>query len=166
MLGNKDLSLVLQGEHGAGVKAHAQRGDMGSERDRRRREFAAGVFAAVLRIRNRSPMAIGIAKVQSGLRRMIEFIRRLIIPEIIPTIICEPQVMGRWIPIESDRVPHSARNDLIPAAIRIHAGDQGIAVWIRFADIAWSTDWHIEFPVGTEGDELPPDDVARSESDP
>ena len=150
----------------AGVKAHPQRGDMGAERDRRRREFAAGVFAAVLRIRDRSPMAIGIAKVQPGLRRMIEFIRRLIIPEIVATIIREPQVMGRGIPIESDRVPYSARNDLIPASIRIHAGDQGIAVGIGFTDIAWGSDRHIEFPVGTEGNEFPSVTVSLSESDP
>src|SRR6266850_5920437 len=128
---------------------------MGAERDSWRREFTAGVFAAVLRILDRSPMAIGIAKVQPGLRRMIEFIRRLIVPEIIPTIIREPQVMGRWIPIKSDRVPDSTRNDLVTAPIRVHAGDQGIAVGIRFADIARGTDGHIEFPVGTEGDELP-----------
>src|SRR5713226_963511 len=118
MLRNKDLALVFQGEHGAGVKAHPERGDMGTERDRRRRKFAAGVFAAVLRIQDRSPMAIGIAKVQPGLWRIIEFIRRLIIPEIIPTIIREPQVMGRWSPIESDRIPDSTRHDLVTAPIR------------------------------------------------
>src|SRR6266850_4234312 len=128
---------------------------MGAERDSWRREFTAGVFAAVLRIQDRSPMAIGISKVQPGLWRIIEFIRRLIIPEIIPTIIREPQVMGRWIPIESDRIPDSTRHDLVTAPIRIHAGDQGIAAGIRFADIARGTDGHIEFPVGTEGDELP-----------
>src|ERR1700752_2108463 len=115
MLRNKYLALIFQGEHGAGVKAHPQRGDMGAKRDSRLREFSAGVFAAILRILDRSPMAIGIAKVQPGLRRMIEFIRRLIVPEIIPTIIREPQVMGCWIPIESDRVPDSTRNDLITA---------------------------------------------------
>ena len=45
MLGNKDLIPVFRGEHGAGVKAHAQGGDMGSERNHRSREFAAGMFA-------------------------------------------------------------------------------------------------------------------------
>src|ERR1044072_5448244 len=86
---------------------------------------------------------------------MIELVRRLMIPEVVPSIICEPQFMGRWIPIESNRVPHAACNDLILAAILIHACDQGIAVWIRFADIAWSADRHIEFPVGTKGNEFP-----------
>src|SRR4051794_40976709 len=147
MLRNKDLLLVYLGKHGAGIKSHTQRGDMRAERDRRRREFAASVLAAILRIRDRSPMAIGIAEVQSILRRMIEFIRRLVIPEIVPTVIREPQVMGHGIPIESDRVPDSPRNDLITAPIQIHAGDQGIAVGIRFADIAGGTDGHIEFPV-------------------
>ena len=73
-------------------------------------------------------MAIRIAKVQPSPRRMIEFIRRLTVPKMIPAIIREPQVMGRWIPIKSDRVPDSTRHDLITAPILIHAGDQGIAV--------------------------------------
>src|SRR6185295_13936428 len=128
---------------------------MGAECGRGRCEFSAAVFAAELRIRDRFPMAIGIAKVHSRFRRMIEFIRWLIVPEIIPPVIREPEVMACWIPIESDRVPDSMCHDLVTAPIRIHAGDQGIPVGIRVADIAWGTDGHIEFPVWPEGDELP-----------
>src|SRR5438128_1572684 len=41
MLGDQDVVLVLRGELGAGVEPHPQRGDMRTEVQRRRREFAA-----------------------------------------------------------------------------------------------------------------------------
>ena len=47
----------------------------------RRREFSAIMFSSELGIRDRSPMAIGIAEVQPGLRRMVEFVRRLIVTD-------------------------------------------------------------------------------------
>src|SRR3989338_5605780 len=128
---------------------------MGAEGDSRRREFAAAVLAAVLRIGDRSPMAIRIAEMHPRLRRMIEFIRRLIISEPIPTIVCEPQVVVLRIPIESHRVPDTASDDLVTAPIRIETRDQGIAVRVRLTDIARRSDGHIELAVRTERDKFP-----------
>src|SRR6266581_8483348 len=113
---------------------------MGTQRERRRFEFAAGVFAAVFRIWNRPPMAIGIAKIHSGLRRMIELIGRLIVPEPISAIVREPQLVALRVPIESHRVPNSTGHNLVAGSIGIDARDQGIAVRIRLTDVAWRPD--------------------------
>ena len=121
MLRNEDLVLVFRREHLPRVKAHAERGDVGTKIDNRRREFTARALAAVLRIGDRPAMAIRVAKIHSRLRRMVELIRRLIIPEQIPTIVREPQVMALGIPIEAHRVPDTARHDFVSTAIRIHA---------------------------------------------
>ena len=90
MFGDKNLIPVFLREHGAGVKTHAQGSDVRTQFGGGLREFSAIMFASVLRIRNRFSMTIGIAEVQPGLRRMVEFVGRLIVTEMIPTIVGEP----------------------------------------------------------------------------
>ncbi len=64
-------------------------------------------------------MAIGIPGIHSCGRRMVEFIRRLMIAEPVSTILGEPKFLGHGIPIESDGIPDTSRDNLIPAYVLI-----------------------------------------------
>src|SRR5206468_9930957 len=103
---------------------------MRTQSEHRLCEFATRMFFAILWIRNCSPMAIGIAKIHSGLRRVIELIRRLIIPQPVPAVVREPQLVTLRLPIESHSVPDPARDHFVTGSVRIDARDQGIAVRI------------------------------------
>jgi hypothetical protein len=64
-------------------------------------------------------MAIGIPEIHSCGRRMVEFIRRLMIAEPVSTILGEPKFLGHGIPIEADGIPDTSRDNLIPASVLI-----------------------------------------------
>src|SRR5437867_8381911 len=63
--------------------------------------------------------------------------------------------MALRLPIESHSVPDPARDHFVTRSIRIDTRDQGIAVRIRLADVAWRPDRYIQLAVRPEGDKFP-----------
>src|SRR5687767_10153641 len=62
---------------------------------------------------------------------------------------------GLRIPVESDGISDSAGDNLIPAAVRIHSGNESIAIRFRIADIAGDADGDVQLLVGSKGEVFP-----------
>jgi len=101
-------------------------------------------------------MAVGITKMHPGAWRVIEFIGRQVVTELVATVIGEPQLTGLRLPIETDAITHTKRIDFDCAAIGIHAHDIGKALRIGIANVAGGAHRNIELAVRTESNEFPP----------
>ena len=155
MFGDEDLAAIRLGELPPAIEAHSQRGDMGAEIQRRWHEFAARALAAELGIGKRTAVTVGIAEMQAGPRRVVQFVGRQIVAQQVAPVVGEPQFAGSGLPVEADAVAHAACDYLEIGAIRPHAGDDREAFRVRLADIARSPDRHVEPAIRTEGDEFP-----------
>ena len=154
MFGDEDLIAVGGREHGPGVKAHAQRGDMRAQFLSRRGELVAAAFGAELGVGKVARVAIRITKMHSGAWRVVEFVARQIVSQHVAAVVGKPELPGPRLPVEADRVAHATRIGFHRAAIRVHAQNIGV-LRVRFADIAGCANRHVELAVRSEGDEFP-----------
>lgn len=109
----------------------------------------------VLRIRDAVAVDEGVAEVQAGLRRAVQLVGRHVVAEVVAAVVGEPEVAGRGVPGEADRVADAVGEDLAVAAVGIQAGEARVDRVIAEADVARRANGHVELPVGTEVDELP-----------
>src|SRR6185503_19465763 len=58
-------------------------------------------------------------------------------------------------PVETDRVAHSASDDFVSAAVDLDAAYEGVTLWIRCANVARRPNRDIKHAVGSEPDEFP-----------
>jgi hypothetical protein len=121
---------------------------------RRRLEFAALAPRAEFRVGDLAAVAEGVAEMQPGARRAVEFVGRAVVAQHVAAVVGEPQRAIDRAPVEADAVPHAAREDLAPGAVGVHAQDRRIGV-AGIADVAGRADRHVKLAVGAEGDELP-----------
>ena len=91
VLGDEDLVAVFGGEHRPGVKAQAERRDVGAECLCRRREFVAGTLAAEFGVANGVAVTVWIAKVHAGLRGVVQLARRAVVAQPVAAIVGEPE---------------------------------------------------------------------------
>ena len=81
---------------------------MGAEIQRRRHEFAARALPAELRIGKRTAVTVGIAEMQAGPRRVVQFVGGKIIAQEVAPVVGKPQVAGAGLPVETDDSTDSA----------------------------------------------------------
>ena len=155
MLGDEDVVAVLRGELIAGIKAHAERRDVGAQLRSGRREFRARALAPEFRVGGVALMAIGIAEVHLGFGRVVQLVGGQLVAQHVAAVVGEPQFPGARIPVESHRVANAAREHLVPRPVALDAGDERVARGIRIADVARRADRHVQPAVRAEADELP-----------
>src|SRR5689334_5573216 len=86
---------------------------------------------------------------------MIQFVRWNVISLAISTVVGKPKLLCLRMPIKSDGVADTAGKYLEIAAVGLHAHDRGIAIRVRFTNIARRTDWHVEISVRPERNKFP-----------
>src|SRR5687768_7973513 len=94
----------------------------------RRFELAALPLRTEFRIDDRAFMTIRIAEMHAGLWRAIQLVPGCVVAEIVASIIGEPQLPGRRMPVETDGVAHAAREHFLTRTIWLDAHDG--RVWI------------------------------------
>ena len=136
-------------------EAHPQGRGMRTKILHRRGECGAWTLAAEFRVGYRTAVAIRIAEMHAGFRRMVQLVRRQIIPQHVAAVVGEPEFLGDGMPIEADGVADAARKYFRLRAVDFHAQDIGVTVRVRFADIAWRADRHIQPAVRADCNKLP-----------
>src|SRR6476469_7873214 len=86
---------------------------------------------------------------------MIQFVRWKVISLAISTIVGKPKLLGLRMPSTPNGIPNTTGKYLEIAAVGLHAHDGGIAIRVRFANIAGRADWHVEISVRPERNEFP-----------
>src|SRR5882672_9054585 len=109
MLGNDHAVAVLRREHSAGVEAHAERGYVRAQLDRRRYRVGARARIAELRVRDVAFMTERIAEVLSRCRGVVQFVTGDIVAEPVAAVVREPQVVRVRVPVEKPTVLRTPR---------------------------------------------------------
>ena len=98
---------VLLREHPAGVEAHAERGDVGTERLGRRGELVARAAGVEVGVADVVAVAEGEAEVLAGLGHAVELVGRLVVAEPVAPVLGEPELLGVGGEVEADAVAHT-----------------------------------------------------------
>ena len=154
MLGDEDLIAIGFREHRARVEAHADRRHVGPKLPRRRREFRAGVLLAEFRIGDPRPVAIREAEIHPRLRRVVQLVRRHVVPQHVAPVVGKPELVRLRVPVEADRVADPPLDDLRFSLGRKPA-DGAIDGIGLLADVAGHPLGHVELAVRAEADEFP-----------
>jgi hypothetical protein len=96
---------------------------MRPELPRRRLEFAAPAPRAEFGIGQVAAVAEGVAEMQPGARRAVEFVGRAVVAQHVAAVVGEPQHAIDRAPVEADAVAHAAGEDLASGAVGVHAQD-------------------------------------------
>ena len=155
VFGNEDVAPILLREHPAGIKLHAQRGDMRAQLLRRCPGLRTGTPAAELRIGDVRPVTVRKPEMKSCPRSVIQLIRRAVIAQPVPPVIGEPQLFGDRMPVKPDGIADTRGVNVPFPVLQVDPQDRRITGIAAFADITGRAHRHIQPPVGTEGDELP-----------
>jgi hypothetical protein len=84
----------------------------------------------------------------AGARRVIQLVGRHVVAKHVATVVGKPEFARLWMPGETDRVAHSAREYLKVAAVRLHPHDVGVSVAVRLANVARRTDRYVQVAIG------------------
>ncbi|MGY4432102.1 hypothetical protein ACVWWO_004579 [Bradyrhizobium sp. F1.13.1] len=117
------LFLVLGRELVAGIELHAERSDVSTEVQHRRRELGAFVAHRELGIRQVTLVAVGIAEVLADLADHVQLVRGQIVADPVAGILGEPELAGARIDVAADRVANAERVDFRIAGLGIDAAD-------------------------------------------
>src|SRR5690349_3632820 len=107
MLREEQRVSVLLREHLARVETHPQRGHVRTEGERRRLVAGARLAVTERGIEEFPGVAIGETEVQPRLVCAIELVARNVVPQLVTPVLREPQGLGLWVPVETDRVAHT-----------------------------------------------------------
>src|SRR5439155_18515352 len=122
---NEDLVSIFRGKHRAGVKPHADGGNMRTEIYRGRCKFIARLLVEP-RTGDRAGQAVGETEVHSRPWRLIQLIGRNVIAHIINTVIGKPQFLRRRMPVKADGVPNSGCKNLKTRTVGLHTIDNAM----------------------------------------
>jgi hypothetical protein len=100
-------------------------------------------------------VAVGKAEVFAGLGQPVQFVWRLIVAEVVATVVREPQFARYRVKVEPDGVPDAAGHHLGLPSAEVETRDGGMERPGRLADVARCADRNVETPIRAEGDELP-----------
>ncbi len=92
---------------------------------------------------------------QPGARRVVEFVRRHIIAQLVAAIVGEPKFTCHRMPVKPDAVAHAVGEHNRLRAIGPHAENRPIARVAALTHITRRADRHIEPAVRTKANELP-----------
>ncbi len=87
--------------------------------------------------------------------RVVQFVRRQVIPQVVPAVVRKPEVASVRMPVEAHTVADALGVNFQVPAIRVHAHDRGKAGIFLNADIAGRADRYVEFLIRSETDEFP-----------
>src|SRR5205809_7115718 len=119
MFRNEDLVPIFRGKHRAGVKPHADGGNMRTEIYRGRCKFIAR-FLVEPRTRDRAGQAVRETEVHSRPWRGIQLIGRNVIATFVNTIIGKPQFLRSRVPAKADGVPNSVCKNFKTQTVRLN----------------------------------------------
>ena len=98
---------------------------------------------------------VRVAEVLARLGEVVEFAGRAFVAQMVPAVVCEPQVAACRVPVKTDAVAHAARYDLpVLCMVDVKAQDAREGL-VGLADIAGRAHGQVEHPVGTELEILP-----------
>ncbi len=136
-----------RGKLGAGVEPHAQRRHVRAELARRRRELVAAPPGAELGIGQVAAVAVRVAEIQAGARRVIELVGRHVVAQQVAAVVGEPELAGARVPVETHAVADALGEHFEVAAVGVHARDLGVAPRIGLADVARRAGRHVQLAV-------------------
>src|SRR5262245_885252 len=128
---------------------------MGTELLGWRGKIIARVLLAKLWIWNVSAVTIGIAEVETWLRRMIQLIRWNIVSQVITSVISEPKLFGHRMPVETHGIANAPSKYLRRRSVRLQAADKRVTILVALTYVARRSYGDVEQPVGAKGDKLP-----------
>src|SRR5262249_2763609 len=117
----------------------------------RRSVLAAVVAGAELRVGDSTRVAIGEPEIHAGLRRDVELVVGNVIAEQIASVVGEPKLLGRRMPIEAYAVAHAAAEDHQARAVGLQASDRPVGR-LALTDVAGRAHRDVEESVGSESD--------------
>jgi len=134
VLCDEDLVAILGGKHRSGIERHPDRGHVRSELSSGRTKLTARTIGE-LGILQIATVTVRIPEVQAGFGRVMQRIRWALVSEHVSPVVREPQFVGSWLPVESDRISDTPREDLLTGAVRIHPEDRGES-WVLAGTVA------------------------------
>ena len=115
---------------------------------RRSNEIATISVLAVARVRNVTCMAVWIAEMKPGGRRVIEFVRWQVVAEHVAPVVCEPKLMGLRMPRKAHRIANTRCKRFAVGTIRVHTHNLTKSIFV--ADITWRANADVELAVGAK----------------
>ena len=88
-------------------------------------------------------MTVREPEVQAGLRGMIEFTRRFVVAQPVPTILRKPEFVCFRMPVKPDGIAYSTGKVFQCRSVRLHAENRSIAWVVLGADITRSPDGYV-----------------------
>ena len=153
MLRDEQLATVTGRKQVAGIESQPQRRDMSAQRERGLRIVRTRLPLAELRVGCVALVAIRVAKVHSGLRRVVQFIARHVIPHQVPAVVGQPEFCRIGMKGQANAVPEPLGIYLHATAISRYPPDLRISGLI--ANIARRAEGYVEQTVRAKAQVLP-----------